>query len=302
MKISVVIPTKDRSSDLVRAVESVLRQKRCPDELLIIDQSRSDESRIRVLPLITEDDPRLKLIYVYDPSISGLVAAKEVAVKKGDGDIIMFLDDDVVLEEDYVANLAQGFVDHPGMMGACGVVSQVAGTGSLYRWIFHLFHCGIFYDKRVDIHGHTDKNTHQLIQSNYLSGGVSAFRREVFDRVKFDTQNGFFMLEDIDFSTRAAREFGPEHFFINTSARLAHLMSSANRARLADRYQSKLRAFVCFYKKNRDQGGALISLLWLLVGLTLEAVVVSIKSRHLGPISGSIRGLMEGVKWQIRQV
>ncbi len=302
MKISAVIPTKDRPSDLVRAVESVLRQKRCPDELLIIDQSRSDESRVRVLSLLTEDDQRLKLIYVHDPSIPGLVAAKDAAVKKSSSDVVMFLEDDVVIEEDYVANLAQGFVDHPGMMGACGIVSQVAGTGSLYRWIFHLFHRGIFYDKRVDVHGHTDKNTHQLIQSNYLSGGVSAYRREVFERVKFDTQNGFFMLEDIDFSTRAVKEFGPEHFFINTSARLAHLMSPANRARLAGRYQRKLREFVCFYKKNCDQSGALVSLLWLLVGLTLEAVVVSIKARHFGPISGSIRGLMEGIKWQIRQV
>ena len=111
------------------------------------------------------------------------------------------------------------------------------------------------------------------------------------------------MFEEIDFSTRAVREFRPEHFFIDASARLAHLMSPAYRTRLAGRYQRKLREFVCFYKRNRDQDGALGSLLWLLVGLAMEAVAVSIKSRHFGPISGSIRGLTEAViKWQIRHV
>lgn len=302
LKISAIIPTKHRPSDLARAVKSVLRQKRAPDELLIIDQSENDESRNLVMSIFGKGKYDLKLIYVLDPLIAGLVAAKDAGVRKSGGEIIMFLEDDVVLEEDYVANLAQGFIDDPHLMGACGMVSEVAGTGGLYQKIFHLFHRGIFRDKRIDVHGCKNKTGPRLIQSDYLSGGTSAYRREVFERVKFDTQNNFFMLEDIDFSTRAAREFGEEHFFINTSARLAHLMSPANRARLANRYQRKLREFICFYKKNSGRTGALINLLWLLVGLMLEAVWVAVKSRHFGPVSGSLKGLVDGIKWRIKPI
>ena len=38
MKISLIIPTKNRKSDLRNAILSVISQKRIPDELIIVDQ------------------------------------------------------------------------------------------------------------------------------------------------------------------------------------------------------------------------------------------------------------------------
>lgn len=299
MKLSAVIPTKNRASDLLRAVESVFTQTCLLDELLIIDQSDTDISRTAVEALFAARSEAPQLIYVYDPRIAGLVAAKAVAVEQSSGDVVMFLEDDIVLEPDYVASLARGFIDDPKMMGACGVISEVTGTGRFYRAMFHLFHRGIFFDPRVSIHGHTDSAEKVLIQSSYLSGGVSAYRREVFQRIKFDLRNNFFMLEDIDFSTRAAHTYGADRFFINTSARLAHLMSPANRARLGGRYQRKLREFICFYKKNKHQNHALPNLIWLLIGMSIEAVIVSIKLRHSGPAIGSLKGMIDGIQWKI---
>jgi GT2 family glycosyltransferase len=169
-----------------------------------------------------------------------------------------------------------------------------------YQKLFHLFHRGIFHDRRVGVHGNPAAWVQKLIPSTYLSGGVSAYRRAVFDKVKLDTRNDFFMLEDIDFSTRAVCEFGAGRFFINTSARLTHLMSPVNRARLAGRYERKLREFVVFYKKNRGQASSLANLLWLLVGLSFEAIVAAARARHIGPLSGSIKGLLDGIKWRVR--
>lgn len=302
MKITAVIPTKDRAADLVRAIESITCQTRLPDELIVIDQSADTQAKDAVASLIAHLDCGINLVYIHDNRIAGLVEAKAAAVSLSHGDVVMFLEDDVVLEKEYVARLAQGFVDKPDMMGCCGVIAEVAIAGPVYRAIFHLFHRGIFFDKRVDIHGQLTDVHDTFIQSAFLSGGVSAYRRVVFERVKFDTVNGFFMLEDIDFSTRAVREFGRERFFINTSARLAHLMSPVNRARLRPRYQRKLREFICFYKKNKDRNGALPSLLWLLVGLGIEAVVAAARSRHLGPISGYFSGILDGIQWKIKPV
>lgn len=302
MRVSAVIPTKNRPVDLLRAVDSVLKQKVMPEELLVIDQSDTEASKDAVFELFNGLPNVPTLIYVYDPTIAGLIAAKAEAVARSIGDIIMFLEDDIVLEPEYVGNLTQGFIDDGEMMGASGVITEVAGTGSFYRSMFRLFHRGIFFDKRIDIHGHittAEKTEKRLIQSTYLSGGVSAYRRIVFERVKFDLDNNFFMLEDIDFSTRAAREFGPEHFFINTSARLAHLMSPINRTRLGFRYRRKLREFVCFYKKNSSEPGALPALIWLLIGMLIEAMVISAKSRHVGPIFGFFHGLADGIRWKI---
>jgi GT2 family glycosyltransferase len=272
-----------------------------PDELIIIDQSDNDESKQSILSIYKKIERKeLELKYVLDNSIAGLVPAKAYAVTIAHGDIIMFIEDDVILESDYVKNMLMPFDENPELMGTCGVITEVDASTGFYRSMFRIFHRGIFYDKRVHIHGNLDVNHKDLIKSNYLSGGVSAFRREVFDKVKFDTKNEFHMLEDIDFSTRAVSEFGEDNFFINTTARLQHLMSPVNRARQAPRYSRKLREFFVFYKKNRYEQFAFISLLWLLVGLLLEAVYVSIRSLHFGPIIGTFSGIVKGIRWKLR--
>lgn len=300
MSISIVIPTRNRPADLLRVVESIVRQRRLPDELLIVDQSKDDTSENMVTNVFAAHRNCIALKYIHDDSIPGLVAAKAAAVPRSSGDIILFLEDDVVLEEDYIQNMASMFLNRPEMMGACGVVSDVPRATVLYRWLFHIFHRGIFCDKRVGIHGNKNIGRNEMIPSNYLSGGVSAYRRKVFERVPFDTQNDFFMLEDIDFSTRAVREFGEGNFIINTSARLSHLMSPVNRAKLATRHERKVREFICFYKKNHDQRWALITLSWLLVGLFLEASIASLNSMHHGPVFGYYKGLLRGVQWKIK--
>jgi GT2 family glycosyltransferase len=299
MYISAVIPTRNRPDDLIRTVNSIIRQNLLPDELLIIDQSRDDISKNLVMNLFAEQGDSINLKYILDDSIQGLVAAKEVAVSIGLGDIIMFLEDDVVLEEDYIDNMAQGFIDHPEMMGSCGVVTEVPNVNKFYQSFFHLFHRGIFYDKRVGVHGNSKKWEQLLIQSNYLSGGLSAYRREVFEKVKFDTKNDFFMLEDINFSTRVVREFGEDRFFINTSARLQHKMSAVNRSKFKVRYERKLREYICFYKLNCDQKMSLTNLLWLLIGLFIEACFESLKSLNFGPLKGSLAGLVKGIRQKI---
>ncbi|MBI2292902.1 MAG: glycosyltransferase, partial [Betaproteobacteria bacterium] len=84
MLISAVIPTKNRPRDLANAVLSILTQSRPPDELLVIDQSPDDESQRRVDALFAPAQ-HTTLVYVHDPRIAGLVAAKQAAVARARG-------------------------------------------------------------------------------------------------------------------------------------------------------------------------------------------------------------------------
>ena len=73
-------------------------------------------------------------------------------------------------------------------------------SGVLYEYLFKLFHRGIFYDPRLNAGKNRDcQGLGVLLPSRYLSGGISCYRKEVFEKVKFDMVNDFFMLEDIDF-------------------------------------------------------------------------------------------------------
>lgn len=299
MRISAVIPTKNRVSDLVNAFKSILNQSRLPDEILVIDQSVDAFGKSKIEEMVAFSQPGFSLKYIYDPKIMGLVDAKRVAVENASGDVICFLEDDVVLEPNYIRSMEAAFEREVTMMGCCGVVTNLPTLPSNYLAFFHLFHKGIFHDPRVGVHGYSHLSESTMIQSHYLSGGTSAYRKEVFNKVPFDLENGFFMLEDIDFSTRAAKEFGEEKFYINTGARLAHMMSPVNRASLAPRYRRKLREYICFYKKNRDEKYALFSLIWLIIGLIFESIFASIRLRNIGPLEGTFRGVSDGVKWRM---
>jgi len=271
-----------------------------PDELILVDQSDSDASRQVIEDMVKASPDALRLIHIYDPLIRGLVDAKRVGVSHADGDVVCFLEDDVVLEPDYVAQMERAFTEHAAMMGCCGVMTNLPELPSNYVMFFHLFHRGIFHDSRVGVHGHLAGRDAGLIQSRYLSGGTSAFRKSVFGQVPFDLANGFFMLEDIDFSMRAVAAFG-DRFYIHPGARLAHYMSPVNRAVLGSKYRRKLKEFLVFYKKHGKGCSQLAAFMWLLIGLWVEAMLTSLRARNPGPLAGYLRGVWDGIRWTVRR-
>lgn len=300
MQLTAVIPTRNRPDDLGRAVASVRDQARLPDELIIVDQSPGNESRLVVEGMLAGGGP-MRLDYVHDTAITGLVDAKRVAAGRAGGDIVCFLEDDIVLEADYFEQIERGFIERPEMLGCCGVVTNLPPLPSFYVRLFHLFHRGMFADRRVGIHGFASGRGQALIASNYLSGGLSAYRREVFEAVPFDTANELFMTEDIDFSTRAARRYG-ERFFINPNARLAHYMSPVNRTAVGARQRRKVREFFIFYKKRRERPADALAFFWLLCGLAIEACFAAVRYRRPAALGGFAAGLMDGLRWQVREI
>lgn len=292
--LTAVIPTRNRPHDLVKAVASILFQTRVPEELVVVDQSAGNESRDAVESILAER-PSVRLRYIHDQKITGLVDAKRVSVLHATGDIVCFLEDDIVLAPDYLEQIERAFIEHPEMKGCCGVVTNVPLRPRGYDFLFHLFHRGIFLDKRVGVYGSQSDRAPSLIASDKLSGGVSAWRREVFAAVPFDVANGFHMLEDIDFSTRVVRHYGPQSgFYINPRARLEHHCSPVNRDFLGARQCRKLSEYIMYYKKRRGWPGSTIALPWLLLGLFIEAVYQSVSARSFSVIRGFFAGMLEG--------
>jgi GT2 family glycosyltransferase len=299
LRISAIIPTIDRPKDLADAVISVLNQKHLPNELIIVDQSIGKVSYNTVKDVYIAFDIVPKLVYLHEPEVNGLIEAKQRGIQVAKGDIISFLEDDIVLHPQYFKNTLSIFKSNQKIMGCCGVMSNIH-SGILYEYLFKLFHRGIFYDSRLNMGKNRDcQGVGILLQSRYLSGGISCYRKNVFDSVKFDTINDFFMLEDIDFSTRAADFFGDEHFFISTNMCLDHNMSPINRARLKERWQRKLREYITFYKKHSDKPWSLVNLIWLLIGMFGESVVSSVLSKNIGPLAGTMVGLYDGIRKKV---
>lgn len=299
LKISVVIPTLNRPKDLQVAVKSILDQTYPPSELIIVDQSIDSDSYNIIQELYSLLKPIPKLIYIHNTSIKSLVEAKNFGVSKSNGDIVSFLEDDEELNSNYLENILKVFKENDHILGCSGVVSNIRRS-LLYRVAFKVFHRGMFDDKRLDIVKYIDcDGDGDLIFSTHISGGLSSYRKEVFDVIKFDLKNNFFYCEDIDFSMRASDHFGLERFVISTNVCLRHYMSPINRDVLRPRWYRKTREFILLYKKNKHRRFSRLSIFWLMIGLFFESIYSSINLRNQGPIFGFFNGLLSGIKYQI---
>ena len=88
-KVSVIIPTHNRSWSLTRAVNSVLNQSMSALELIIVDDASTDDTD-KVLPLI--QDPRV--IVVKNPSNLGVSQSRNRGINIANSSWIAFLDSD----------------------------------------------------------------------------------------------------------------------------------------------------------------------------------------------------------------
>ena len=86
MDVSVVIPTYNRYTLLKRAINSLLTQTHTVDEIIVVDDGSTDNTKD-----IQNDFP--ELIYIYQKN-SGVSAARNVGIKRAKNKWIAFLDSD----------------------------------------------------------------------------------------------------------------------------------------------------------------------------------------------------------------
>ncbi|MDP9054818.1 MAG: glycosyltransferase family 2 protein [Acidobacteriota bacterium] len=87
MKISVVIPTYNYAHYLTFALDSVLAQTRAADEIIVVDDGSTDNTR----EVAARYAPQIH--YVYQPN-AGLSAARNTGTRLASGDWIAYLDSD----------------------------------------------------------------------------------------------------------------------------------------------------------------------------------------------------------------
>jgi glycosyltransferase involved in cell wall biosynthesis len=128
-KVSVVIPTYNRSELILAAVESVLSQTYTDYELIVIDDGSTDSTRERLRPYLD------RIRYFYQPN-RGVSAARNAGVKAARGEWLSMLDSDDVwhptkLERqlDALAALGDGF-------GACFTDCNYIGNPAISSTVF----------------------------------------------------------------------------------------------------------------------------------------------------------------------
>jgi glycosyltransferase involved in cell wall biosynthesis len=246
MKFSVVIPTKNRINDLKKIISSILIQNKKPYELLIVDQS--DKNNFSILKTIIQN--KVKLKYFHKKNIQSLTEAKNFSLSHIKNDIIFFLEDDVILKKNYFKFLLEVFDKRKSILGVCGVLINERKINYFSRLYNFFFLNGIFQDIRPSLWN--NRSTIKFIYSNKISGGISAWRKNVFKKISFDKKNKLHLFEDVDFSVRV-NKIWPHSTGIVTLAKVVHKWSPINRSKDFKLVELKIIEAYKFCKKNSSK-------------------------------------------------
>src|SRR5690242_17790525 len=103
MKVSVIIPTYNRSQLVCRAVDSAAQQTGAEVELIIVDDGSTDTTRTEVERLAKTG--ALPIHYMWKAN-GGCASARNVGLRAATGDAFIFLDSDDTLCPDAIRSLA----------------------------------------------------------------------------------------------------------------------------------------------------------------------------------------------------
>ncbi len=290
MTLSVVIPTKNRPNELSKFIFSLIEQTRKPDQVIIIDQSQDElcsKSKIEKILI----DKKINFSYTHNESINGLVQAKNFSLKINNCDIISFFDDDIILKENYLKNIEQVFKNNNHIFGVNGFVLNNHRQSFFKYLFFEITHIGIFRDNRNKAYRNISK---ELMKLDVLSGGLSSWRTEVFNKVEFDILNNFHGMEDIEFSTRVRKHF-PESLYITKKSCLYHYHSSSNRNSEVERVENDIVEGFKIMKKNKNLNYLYFEIIPFILNYFLQSIFLSLKHRSFTFLYRFFRGVILGM-------
>ncbi len=152
--ISVVICTRDRPEYLAKCLKSLHNLSLPPDQIVVVDNAPSSDATQKLVAQMAG----LKYVLEAEP---GLSKARNTGISYSKGEIIAFIDDDVIVHPEWTTWLRYCFTN-PNLMVATGlVIPAQLETKSQFifekYWSFNRGYCSKNYDtgyfKRYDLIG-----------------------------------------------------------------------------------------------------------------------------------------------------
>ena len=117
--VSVIIATRERTDKLARCLDSLKRLAYPKFEVLVVDNCRETDCTERVVRAYA--DGKIGIRYLREDE-RGLGAAHNRGLSEARGDIVAFTDDDVEVDQHWLAELAAPFLSTPGVGGVTGLI------------------------------------------------------------------------------------------------------------------------------------------------------------------------------------
>ena len=290
VELAYVVPTKDRPDELAKLLVSLSKQTVMPSQIVLVDASdppiRDLVSKFRSLPIT--------YVREFPPSLArqrnaGMAALEDEITVAG------YIDDDVELAADATERMVAFWRSaEPEVGGASFTIVNQPLRHALFGLLSDVF---LINSRKVGIvlpSGFSSSITPQPenIQTEWLYGGATLWRREVIDNYKYDEWYiGHGYLEDLDFSYRVSRKY---ELWVVADARLWHWPRPIRLERNVDLGKQQIVNRIYFVRKLRCFG--FIPVAWGLIGQAVRNLLESAIQRNRAGVLrfwGNVLGLRD---------
>ncbi len=295
-KIAYVVPTKDRPDALRVLFNSLKKQTRSPDQLIIVDGSDPD------IKYVCDEYPELNITYVreFPPS---LARQRNVGMANLADDITVagYLDDDLELEPTATAEMYKFWESADDDVG--GAAMALIGESSPGdRSLAYRFYVSLFMLSGTPP-GNVLRSSFQCpigspeetIETRWLYGGATFWRREVIREYDYDEWfSGHGYGEDYEYSFRVGRK---HRLFVVSESRTYHHHNPISKAMFYAWGRQQVYNRFYIVKKMRDSVSMPL-VIWAMFGLLLKDVIIMVikpSQPNWNRFRGGMRGLFEGL-------
>lgn len=292
MNFSIVIPTKNRERDLLECIKSILKQTALPNEVIVVDDGNiSNSVEDSIQSLLSSSNIRFRY---FKKDIPGSAESRNLGAQKASGEIILLLDDDVILRENYITLLKKEWEKNKedlklgGIGGIIENLRKISFPEKIFNKIF-LLSSSLNWDITevgFQVWDPSIKNTQKVF---YLSGGISSFRKDLITKIPFRAlSSGRTALEDVDFFMRAKK--AGYYFLIVPEAKLFHKESAVSKDTNFVIGEKETFNRRIIYKDNISKNlKNRMEFIWSNIGWILRQFITGHFSKGFGMIKGLLR-------------
>lgn len=283
LRVSIIVATFNRPKDLTLLLSTILTQTYPILEVIIVDDSKTGSAQ----PIVISKkslfrSASIELKYVIGGQ--GLPAARNLGVKVSEGDVLLFLDDDVLLEKGVVEALAEFLERKPLAMAVQPLIlpehrslDNKGFTKKFEKALQRVFMLTFSEENKFEVR-RSGASIFPYPLTNEINvrrlSGCCCYKRMVFNILSFDANlKRWAFMEDLDFSYRVYKRY-PRSLYIIPQARVIH--SESEEARLPEKLNICMGTIYWFYVFFKDflKGSMLnlVAFLWALTGNAVACV------------------------------
>ena len=214
--VSAVIATKDRAASLARTLDSLAAQGVLPAELIAVDGSVGDDSRVVLENWGTKFAPQVAVRWQRAEKL-GAAIQRNQGIAAATQPFIWFFDDDILFEPECVNRLWRAMESDPQLGGVNAMITnqQYHPPGRVSRTLFTLLHgrrersfAGRLIGPAVNLLPEDSADLPEVVSVEWLNTGCTIYRREALPQPPFDSIfTGYSMMEDVTLSVRVGRDW-----------------------------------------------------------------------------------------------